>query len=64
MKIQFVCHREGSVLPLQRPAVNKLDYINKCSTMCGKNDKTFNVKAGHVLNNKLRRLEDVILETV
>jgi hypothetical protein len=64
MKIQFVCHREGSVLPSQRPAVNKLAHINKYSKMCWQNDKSFNVKAGHILNNKLRRLEDVILETV
>jgi len=55
MKIQFVYHRERSALPLQRPAVKKLVYINKYSTMCGQNDKHFNVKAGHIINNKLRR---------
>lgn len=32
--------------------------------MCGQNNKSFSVKAGHIVNNKLRRLEDVILETV
>jgi hypothetical protein len=64
MNIQFVRHRERSVLPLQKPAVDKLFYINKCSTICGQNDKYFNVTAGHTVNNKLRWLEDVILDTV
>jgi hypothetical protein len=50
MKIKFVYHRKRSVFPLQRPAVNKLVYINKYSTMCGQNDKSFDVKA---VNNRL-----------
>jgi len=43
MKIQLAHHREHSVLPLQRPAVNKLVYMNKYSTMWW-NDTSFNVK--------------------
>jgi len=64
IKIQFVYHRESGVLALQRPTVKKLAYIKIYSTKCWQNDKSFNVKAGHIFNNKLRRLEDVILETV
>lgn len=64
MKIQFVYHRESGVLSLQRSTVKKLAYIKKCITMCGQNNKSFSVKAGHIVNNKIRRLEDVILETV